>query len=215
VSGQALHRRVQDQVTWSINCSGVRARRAAPVNTARRRRRSSSAIELAGRVEHGQPDSRAALLEQMSMNGRPAARRRRSPGSALAGEGLVRQVVARVGNDLHGAEVSRSVSAASPLAADQDRERPVVATSFLTFSRVETTASLLDRLAGEAQGAHRQAQPAVVVGRDHLHRDVPGLGRALEQIEQGQAVHVGQADVQHDGVGAKRRARDGTPSLRR
>ncbi len=59
----------------------------------------------------------------------------------------------------------------------------------------------LDRLVGEAEGADGEAQALLVVGRDDVHRDVPRLRRALQEVEQGQAVHVRQADVEHDGVG--------------
>ena len=44
---------------------------------------------------------------------------------------------------------------------------------------------------------------ALLVDREDLHRDVPHGRVGLEVVEHGPAEHVGQVDVQGDGVGAE------------
>ncbi|GJE73411.1 hypothetical protein CHKEEEPN_4976 [Methylorubrum podarium] len=58
----------------------------------------------------------------------------------------------------------------------------------------------LDRLFKEAEGARAQAALLLVVDRDHVDRNVPGAGVVLQEVEQGPAVHIGQADVEGNGV---------------
>ncbi len=36
-----------------------------------------------------------------------------------------------------------------------------------------------------------------------MHRDVAGVGITLEQIEQRESIHVGQADIERDGIGTE------------
>ena len=58
-----------------------------------------------------------------------------------------------------------------------------------------------DRAHHEGEGARGQHELALLLAGDDVHRDVAGLGLALERLEHGEAVDAGQVGVEDDGVG--------------
>ena len=65
---------------------------------------------------------------------------------------------------------------------------------------------LRGRLGQEVEGAEPEAALPVLVHRDDVDRDVAGGRVVLEPVEDGPAVHVGQAEVERDAVGWYSRA---------
>jgi uncharacterized protein len=84
-----------------------------------------------------------------------------------------------------------------------DDQHPAHRAGQLRLQRVEHLGQLLalDRFDEIADRAQRQGGLAVVAGRDHVDRDVPGRVVALEAIQDHQARFIGQSHVQHHGAG--------------
>ena len=53
------------------------------------------------------------------------------------------------------------------------------------------------------EGAEREAEIAIVLDRDHQHRDVPHLGVRLQRCEYRPAVHSRHDHVERDHVGLR------------
>ncbi len=106
-----------------------------------------------------------------------------------------------VGDHVQVAEALTQQLGGFRLRPDQGDPAPLLGDEALHLVQGGDHGVAFNRLGGEAERSHGQAQAPLVVGRDHVDRNVARLGRALQEVQQSQAVHVGQADVEHDRLG--------------